>query len=103
MPNPEGRCQIAAKPLNWGYGAIWQSSRGGYGGTRAKWERNSFTHTLPIAVVSQPAFLNAPGNDEIALPSTLRNEPLKFQICVVSGRRPDRKLFREGLQTPCWT
>ena len=35
---PRGRCQIAAKPLTMGNGAIWQSSRAKVGGNRAKFD-----------------------------------------------------------------
>lgn len=37
-------------------------------------------YTLPMPVVNHPAFLKAPGKEETALPSTSRNDPLKFQI-----------------------
>lgn len=56
---------------------------------------------MPVEV--KPAFLKAPGHDEMQSPRLVRKESLKFQIFVVSGRRPERKEFRLGEHTPCWT
>ena len=58
---------------------------------------------MPMPVEVKPAFLKAPGHDEMQSPRLVRKESLKFQIFVVSGRRPERKEFRLGEHTPCWT
>ena len=60
-------------------------------------------YTFPIPVDMYPAFLNAPGQDDTSSPRKVRKLSLKFQILVVSGLLPLKKLLREGLHTPCCT